>query len=629
MRYPLFLICNFFIFILFDLASIAQINGVLKEKLDSVIIDDIDSDYTDIETYRYIYDQNNRPIKRIPTNWRLSSKEFHYSGMIDYGYNSDGLIESRTIYDYYSSYEGPKKDYRYKIQYSYDLDKKLMESIGLGCSFSNWDYHMKISCQIKDNQFSYSLFKIKGDNWSNERDSIIYFFNGAKKDSVWTFSLPNNETLKPNIREIYSYDLKNMRGIALEYHGGSLYSKIEFSFNSEYYLTEYNVFRIIGGAKKPVSKLSREFDRYGNLLLEIDSSFSTSKSKWEFKRRIQYSYNYDTPLNEVSYNEQEYLINLATDAHVFKDGEGFFFPKLDFMQISFKNKVTDIIVNSGYISEHIHFYYSNFHNTAKPTLSLSAASLDITASENNSGSFNIISNISWNINSDQVWLKVNKDSGSENGVISFTASANTMAEPRTAIITVSGSGVTSKTIIVTQAAALAILSVSTTTLNIGASANSTGTFDITSNTSWNIICDQSWLTLNNVSGTKNASVKATVSANPGVNQRKATITVSGNGIDSKTIAVTQALGITGIIKDENPYIKIYPIPVEEKLLVDLVSGQIFSEIKLLTTKGIEVFSSKSIRDMNEVDMSNYSTGLYFVKLIAADGSSFIKKILKQ
>lgn len=85
-----------------------------------------------------------------------------------------------------------------------------------------------------------------------------------------------------------------------------------------------------------------------------------------------------------------------------------------------------------------------------------------------------------------------------------------------------------------------VLAVSTNSLTIGASDNSTKTFEITSNTNWKIECDLPWLKISSETGSNNISIKLTASANTATTQRTATVTVSsGTPVIQKTIIVTQ------------------------------------------------------------------------------------------
>jgi len=84
-----------------------------------------------------------------------------------------------------------------------------------------------------------------------------------------------------------------------------------------------------------------------------------------------------------------------------------------------------------------------------------------------------------------------------------------------------------------------ILSVSTQSLNLNANTDTTASFSITSNISWNVSSDQTWLTVNNSSGSNNATITLVASTNSSTLIRTATVTVSGTSVPSKTITVTQ------------------------------------------------------------------------------------------
>jgi hypothetical protein len=69
--------------------------------------------------------------------------------------------------------------------------------------------------------------------------------------------------------------------------------------------------------------------------------------------------------------------------------------------------------------------------------------------------------------------------------------------------------------------------------------NTPKNIEITSNVAWAASSDQSWLTLSATSGTGIAVITATASDNNDANNRTATITITGNGLQAKTLIVTQ------------------------------------------------------------------------------------------
>jgi hypothetical protein len=85
-----------------------------------------------------------------------------------------------------------------------------------------------------------------------------------------------------------------------------------------------------------------------------------------------------------------------------------------------------------------------------------------------------------------------------------------------------------------------ILDISVDSAQIAAGVNSTIGFDITSNTSWLISSSQSWLMINKTSGTGNASITLTASANNTSSIRKAVVTVTSLETGTKIINVFQS-----------------------------------------------------------------------------------------
>ncbi|HNZ71559.1 MAG TPA: BACON domain-containing carbohydrate-binding protein, partial [Prolixibacteraceae bacterium] len=176
------------------------------------------------------------------------------------------------------------------------------------------------------------------------------------------------------------------------------------------------------------------------------------------------------------------------------------------------------------------------------TLDVSSSNLTIESTNGSTTNFSVTSNTSWNASSDQSWLSLNPPSGNGNLTVVATAEANLTTSSRSGTIFLSAPGTTSKSISVTQAAGAATLKVSTTSINIGAMANSSSSVTITSNTSWDISSDQPWLEVSPENGVGNQLVTLVAQENPTILNRTATITISPNGTASKTITVTQASG---------------------------------------------------------------------------------------
>jgi len=84
------------------------------------------------------------------------------------------------------------------------------------------------------------------------------------------------------------------------------------------------------------------------------------------------------------------------------------------------------------------------------------------------------------------------------------------------------------------------VSVSPATVTLAAAANSTGTFAITSNTSWSVADNQDWLSVSPANGSNNATVTVTAQQNTGTSARTALATVSATGVAAQTVTLTQS-----------------------------------------------------------------------------------------
>lgn len=179
-------------------------------------------------------------------------------------------------------------------------------------------------------------------------------------------------------------------------------------------------------------------------------------------------------------------------------------------------------------------------------LETSVNNLTIATALNSSKSVTVYSNVSWTASSDQTWLKASPTSAtnttSTQTTVTFTAQANPTTNTRTANVTISGAGATSQIITITQDGQVPAMVVSSNSLSIGAYANSTQILTIASNINWTATCNQDWLSLSSNTGSNNSTITLTAQNNPTILKRTATITVSGNSVQTQTIIITQDEG---------------------------------------------------------------------------------------
>ena len=206
---------------------------------------------------------------------------------------------------------------------------------------------------------------------------------------------------------------------------------------------------------------------------------------------------------------------------------------------------------------------------AEPELTVSTTSMEFgAASETKSLTFN--TNKNWTITTDgSLWFEVSPKSGeaSKDAIsVDVKCYENTQYQSRTGNITISAGGLT-KTIKITQAAAIKTisLSVSTTSLSI-AGQGGTASFTITCNDNWTITDIPDYVTVSQTSGTESASavtVNVTAKQNFVYGSRNKSFTVKA-GDQVKYISVNQngptsysigsQVSKAGDLQDGQPYI---------------------------------------------------------------------------
>ncbi|MHB9039908.1 MAG: T9SS type A sorting domain-containing protein [Melioribacteraceae bacterium] len=113
---------------------------------------------------------------------------------------------------------------------------------------------------------------------------------------------------------------------------------------------------------------------------------------------------------------------------------------------------------------------NNFTITSpSSTLTVTPTILTLGAAFNSNGQINISSNVSWTVSDDATWISVYPISGSNNQLITVTAtSENTFTNSRSGSVTISGGGIT-RTVSVTQNSAMSTPTITTSasSLNFG------------------------------------------------------------------------------------------------------------------------------------------------------------------
>lgn len=153
--------------------------------------------------------------------------------------------------------------------------------------------------------------------------------------------------------------------------------------------------------------------------------------------------------------------------------------------------------------------------------------------------FLISSNTNWTLSESMTHITLDKTTGTNNDTVWVTCSANSTILERTGQITITGIGVSAKTITVNQKGEQPRLSVSPGTLSFTSAAGSK-TITIASNIPWTVTDTAAYLTSNVAAGSNNATVTVTCSANPSALARNTNLSITGAGVTPVTIPVSQS-----------------------------------------------------------------------------------------
>jgi len=185
------------------------------------------------------------------------------------------------------------------------------------------------------------------------------------------------------------------------------------------------------------------------------------------------------------------------------------------------------------------------------TLSVTPANQNVTCAAGTT-TFSITSACAWTVTESTSWLSVSPTSGTGNGTITVTYDANSTGASRTSgSIVVTVPGVTPYGVTVTQSPCCTV-TVTPANQNVTATAGTT-TFSVITTptaTAWTVADNATWLAVSPSSGTGNATITATYSANNTGASRTAIITVTG--CETKTVTVTQAGTRTITVASQNP-----------------------------------------------------------------------------
>ena len=144
--------------------------------------------------------------------------------------------------------------------------------------------------------------------------------------------------------------------------------------------------------------------------------------------------------------------------------------------------------------------------------------------------------------------------------------------------------------------------------------NSSSSFQITSDTSWKVKCNQSWLNVSPDTGYKNETINIVSEENTGSTNRVAIVTISGNGFLDKTLTVTQLGKILSVSDKQNNSNIIFPNPIKDIVHVNGIDSQ--TKIEFYSISGVWLKEIASKGNSIEVNVNDFKSGIYLIRLIS-------------
>ncbi len=252
--------------------------------------------------------------------------------------------------------------------------------------------------------------------------------------------------------------------------------------------------------------------------------------------------------------------------------------------------------------------------------------LDSTASSIDT--ISVTANYYWTASTNASWLSVAQSADSANGSLIITAlSSNTDIASRTDTVFVTMDDAKTQAILVTQAGAEPLFSVSDTTLSILTSEAAIKTFSIASNVDWVVSSSDSWLSMDMTTGSGNAVITLSTEANTDTITRETFVTVESETIDTaliiKVIQAAAVLVLSSVEKDLTNKMLVYPNPVSNQLYLQNCGEEFYVDI--LSVSGKKVLSQKNT---HLVDVSGLADGLYLVMITTEKGRT-VRKVVKE
>lgn len=213
------------------------------------------------------------------------------------------------------------------------------------------------------------------------------------------------------------------------------------------------------------------------------------------------------------------------------------------------NKRTASLVVTG--EKSIPYAITIVQNGVPPVLTLDLDTVKLGASESLSKRIAVSGNVNWAVSIDKSWLNVSKLTGTGLDTLILTAQVNLTLEAREALVTFTGTNSITRTVKVIQEAGRPMLMLYTSKLPVSYTSGSSAVLNITSNVTWTVSSNQSWIYLSKTNGSGSTYVRIYAEENPYIHERTGIITITGAGLSPQTVEVIQEQAPPVLMADKN------------------------------------------------------------------------------
>ena len=191
-----------------------------------------------------------------------------------------------------------------------------------------------------------------------------------------------------------------------------------------------------------------------------------------------------------------------------------------------------------YFQEWPTFYKFSKKFIKAPILKTTSSIVTLSNLADEKQTLDIESNEKWQLSCEADWLDFASKSGEGSGSIEYSVKQNKSKTGRSAVVTLSSNG--RKTLmLINQGSKKPSLEITKKELVVDKGLVS---FDITSNTAWELSGSEDWLMIPTSGGVNSGKASISAANNPNVEKRSAELTVTAKGVEPVKITVTQLEG---------------------------------------------------------------------------------------